>query len=325
MTPATPARNRAPDARAIAEGALLGDLAVLIVLISLYVPYAGPAMATISPVPFLLLLVRRGWRVAIESAVVASLLVAFLTGPFSALAVGTLFLRGASLGIGLRRGWRVSRTIFTGAAFLWVFVCIGVTAWSIAIPSWRSATEHGLSLTLRQGADLGGALLTLIGFGAWWHQIHPHVNDGIAWFLRYWLYLLPVVAWPVLLVAETAEYIILEVIMPRFGVQPPPFRLPWPRAAKRAAPQRPDGVRGRLLQKLEQRLSASQDRPGEGRERSRALRLAGRVAVPARSLPPEVETAPGAVAAREGDGRWGSDSRGNVSGAALPAEKTVIE
>ena len=42
--------------------------AVLIVLISLYVPYAGPAMATISPVPFLLLLVRRGWRVAIESA-----------------------------------------------------------------------------------------------------------------------------------------------------------------------------------------------------------------------------------------------------------------
>lgn len=297
---------------------------MLIVLISLYVPYAGPAMATISPVPFLLLLVRRGWRVAIESAAVASLLVAFLTGPFSAFAVGTLFLRGASLGIGLRRGWRVSRTIFTGAAFLWVFLCIGVIAWALLIPSWRTATEHGISLTLHQIANLGGALLGLAGLGAWWQQIHPRVNDGIAWFIRYWLYLLPVVAWPVLLVAETAEYIILEVIMPRFGVQPPPLRFPWAHGSARGERQRPAGVRGRALAGLERRLNRAGEASGDARPRGRALRLAQRVAVPARPLPQEAEAAHNATGSREGEGRWAMEAR-PLAGPALPPEQTGRE
>ncbi len=309
MSAATPARNRAPDARAIAEGALLGDLAVLIVLISLYVPYAGPAMATISPVPFLLLLVRRGWRVAIESAVVASLLVAFLTGPFSAIAVGTLFLRGVSLGIGLRRGWRVSRTILAGTAFLWVFLVLGVTVWALAIPSWRSATEHGIALTLHQGVAIAGALVTLAGFGAQWRQLLPHLDGGIAWFLRYWLYLLPLAAWPVLLVAETAEYVILEVIMPRFGVHPPPLRLPGLRLKPSSAKSRPNGARSRLVRKLERRLSAEREHPSKGRTRGRALQLAARVVGPARPLPQEVEVGAVPGRPREPEGRWGLEPR----------------
>lgn len=321
MASATSARNRAPDARAIAEGALLGDLAVLIVLISLYVPYAGPAMATVSPVPFLLLLVRRGWRVAIESAVVAALLVAFLTGPFSALAVGTLFLRGVSLGIGLRRGWRVSRTILAGTAFLWIFIVIGVTAWAVAIPSWRSATEHGLSLTLHQGADLFGAIVSLIGFGGWWQGVAPRINDGIAWFLRHWLYVLPLVAAPVLLVAETAEYIILEVIMPRFGVQPPPLRLPGLRSKPRTAKARSSGARAPLVRKLEQRLAAA-EQPADGRARGKALRLAARMAAPARPLPREVEAGHPSPA-RDAEARWAVESRAVIGGVPLPAEKTV--
>jgi len=323
LTSATPARNRAPDARAIAEGALLGDLAVLIVLISLYVPYAGPAMATISPVPFLLLLVRRGWRVAIESAVVASLLVAFLTGPFSALAVGTLFLRGVSLGIGLRRGWRVSRTIVAGTAFLWVFLVLGVTVWAVAIPSWRSATEHGISLTLHQGANLVGAVVSLAGFGAWWQDLSPRVNDGIAWFMRYWLYLLPLVAWPVLLVAETAEYVILEVIMPRFGVHPPPLRLPGARAKTRSPESRPDGTRARLLRKLEQRVVQVRERQGNRPASGKALQLAARVAGTARPLPQEADVAAVAVPSRDTEARWAAEPRPAIVSLPRSTETTV--
>ncbi|HEY7293902.1 MAG TPA: DUF2232 domain-containing protein [Dehalococcoidia bacterium] len=298
---------------------MLGDLAVLIVLIGLYVPYAGPALATISPIPFLLLLVRRGWRVAIESAVVAALLVTFLTGPFSAFAVGTLFLRGASLGIGLRRGWRVSRTIVAGTAFLWVFLWLGVTAWAIAIPSWRSATEHGISLTLHQGANVAGAMLGLLGLGVWWHQIDPQINDFIAWVLRYWLYLLPLVAWPVLLLAETAEYLILEVILPRFGIQPPPFRFPWQRPAAHAARRHPAGLRGRL----ERWLSSATGRAADVGADRHVARLARRMTAPPRPVPQEVEAIN--RGGRDGDGRWSADSRPRGAGVSPPAEKTRRE
>src|SRR5947209_15233489 len=76
------ARREAPNAHAIAEGALFADLTVLIVLVGLYVPYASAAMAAISPVPLLLLTIRRGWRVSTEATIVACLLVGFLAGPF---------------------------------------------------------------------------------------------------------------------------------------------------------------------------------------------------------------------------------------------------
>lgn len=281
-------------------------------------------MATISPVPFLLLLVRRGWRVAIESAAVAALLVAFLTGPFSAFAVGTLFLRGVSLGIGLRRGWRVSGTILAGTAFLWVFLVVGVVTWSLAIPSWRSATEHGISLTLHQGAGLAGTIVSLAGFGAWWHGVAPRIDDAIAWFLRYWLYLLPLVAWPVLLVAETAEYVILEVIMPRFGVHPPPLRLPGRRSQTNATKDSPNGARARLVRRLERRLAAP-DQHSSGPPRGKSHRLATRVAGPMRPLPQEAEAAATAGPPRESEARWAAEPRPAKGGKPFPAEKSAGE
>ena len=135
MTAGRGTKGAAPDARAIAEGALLADLAVMTVLIAFYIPYAGAALATVSPIPLLLLILRRGWRVGVESAVVACLLVSFLTGPFSASTVVIFSLRAAALAIGLRRGWRVGRTIWVGTTFLWLVVCAGVTAAALAIPA----------------------------------------------------------------------------------------------------------------------------------------------------------------------------------------------
>jgi hypothetical protein len=218
----------ASDARAIAEGALFADLTVIIVLLGLYVPYAGPILATISPLPLLLLLLRQGWRIGIQSAAVAVLLVGFLTGPLSAIAVGVIAFRAASLGFGMRRGWRVSFTVFTGTTIFWAAFYSATLAVALAIPSWRAATEDGLKLTYNQGSAVLGGIFGLVGFHAAWQQtVHPQLQHWFNVFIHHWMLFLPLVAWPVLLIGVTAEYVIAEAILPPFGFKPRPLRLPF--------------------------------------------------------------------------------------------------
>src|SRR5439155_7621517 len=157
----------------------------------------------------------------------AALLVTFLTGPFSAFPVLTIALRAAAIGIGLRHGWPVRKTELAGTFFLWIIVWVGVTLVALALPSWRAATEQGLILTYHQVTGLFALLLKVVGLGAVWAKIRTPVNDFLPWFIRHWLQLLPVVTLPVLLVAVAAEYVIVEVTLPRFGVNPPPLRFPW--------------------------------------------------------------------------------------------------
>jgi hypothetical protein len=237
----------ASQARAIAEGALFADLTVIIVLLGLYVPYAGPVLATISPLPLLLLLLRQGWRIGIQSAAVAVLLVGFLTGPLSALAVGVIAFRAASLGIGMRRGWRVPYTVLVGTTFFWIAFYSATIAVALAIPSWRAATEDGLKLTYNQGSAVLGGVFGLVGFGAAWHQtVHPQLQQWFNLFIHHWMLFLPLVAWPVLLIGVTAEYVIAEAILPPFGFKPRPLRLPFSghfEAAARAREARKQGDR----------------------------------------------------------------------------------
>jgi hypothetical protein len=252
----TASKRKAPSARAIAEGALLGDLTVLIVLIGLYVPYAGPAMVAISPIPLLLLILRQGWRVMVEAFVAACLIVSFLTGPFSCVSVITIAARAAALGIGLRFGWPVRKTILAGTAFLWLIAWVGITLAALALPGWRAATEQGMALTFHQLVGFVGVFARLAGLGGSWKQLEPALNDFLAWFLAHWLLLLPLVIIPVLLVAVCAEYVIVEVILPRFGFTPPPFRFPWAQGGSGGGPSGGRGLRMRLQHTLELKLAA---------------------------------------------------------------------
>jgi len=303
-----PAKRKAPDARAIAEGALLGDLTVMLVLIALYVPYAGPALATISPIPFVLLIIRRGWRVSLEATIVACMLIGFLTGPFSAFAVVVLMVRAAALGLGLRRGWRVRNTILGGTMLMWVFVWLGVTGVALAFPSWRAATEQGLALTYHQLAGLTQLVLTLARQHALWLRLQPHSEDFLRLFLRYWLYVLPLLVWPVLLVLVTAEYVILELILPRFGITPPPFRLPWIHPPAPSGKERGSRPGSRLALLLKEQRAAVEQRRG--------ARTSGRRETEHGAGAPPVDAAP---AERRGaiEGRIGAGAR------PLPAEETV--
>jgi uncharacterized protein YybS (DUF2232 family) len=223
--------RRTPDARGIAEGALIADLTVLVVLMGLYVPYASAVLAAFASIPLLLLIIRRGWRVSVEATVVACLLVGFLTGPLSAVAVLAVAARAAALGIGLRRFWPVPKTVLVGTTFLWGVLWSGVTMVALAFPAWRAGTEQGITLTYHELTALAGLAMKLVGFGRQWAHLLPQLNDGFAWLLGHWLMLLPAVIWPVLLIMVGAEYVIAEAVLPRFGIEPPPFYLPLVGAA----------------------------------------------------------------------------------------------
>jgi len=270
---ASAARRSTPDAHGIAEGALFADLTILIVLVGLYVPYAGPAMAAISPVPLLLLAIRRGWRVTTEAVLVACLLVGFLTGPFSALPVLTVAFRAVALGIGLRKGWQARRTVLVGTTFLWAVVWLGVTAAALLFPSWRTSTEQGLRLTYQEVAELLGLGFALLHQQQLWQPLHASLNDLSSWVLAHWLELLPLVAWPVLLVAVGAEYIIAEVVLPRFGVTPAPLSIFGLQATPRPAAPRRTGLRARVRARLDAELLVRQE---QLRERRAARRPRGK-------------------------------------------------
>jgi len=304
--------SRVPGARAIAEGALLADLTVLVVLMGLYIPYAGPALAALSPIPLLLLALRRGWRVTVEATVAACLLVSFLTGPFSAVAVVVVAMRSAALGIGLRRRWRVRYTVLAGSGFLWVAACAGVALLALVVPSWRSATEQGIRLTLRELSGLAGIVLRIVGRERWWQDLAPTRDGFITWFVAHWLLLLPVVVWPLMLITVSAEYVIAEVVLPRFGVTIPAFRF-----SHALGGVRPVGARERLRLRLEVRLAGLQ---AERAARSSRRRPEGGTGGKAGGDPKRVAIESSAVAT-EVDGR--DVPAGVLDRLAVPVEETV--
>jgi hypothetical protein len=251
-------------ARAIAEGALFADLTVIIILLGLYVPYAGPVLATISPLPLLLLVLRQGWRISLQASAVAVLLVGFLTGPLSAIAVGVIAVRATSLGIGMRRNWRPAGTIFVGTLFFWACFYTATLGVALLIPSWRAATEEGFKLTYNQGSAVLGGLLGLVGFGATWqHTWHPELSRWFDFFIDHWMLLLPAVAFPVLVIGVMAEYVIAEAILPPFGFKPRPLRLPFTGGASthtmtnEAPKQKNEG--GVIAQRLSERRERNAD------------------------------------------------------------------
>src|SRR5260370_24291599 len=65
----------------IAEGALLADIAVVFQLLSIYLPIGGGYPALMVPIPFSILVLRRGLYTGLMGFFFALFLIAGLTGP----------------------------------------------------------------------------------------------------------------------------------------------------------------------------------------------------------------------------------------------------
>lgn len=105
MNERTLARRR-DRTHAVVEGALLGDIAIVFLLMRVYlpVPVVRTLLRTIAAVPFVMLVQRRGLRIAILAAVASYILFSALVGPILALSALDIAVAGILIGLGRKAG-----------------------------------------------------------------------------------------------------------------------------------------------------------------------------------------------------------------------------
>lgn len=112
--------QRRDRTHAIVEGALLGDIAVVFLMMRVFlpVPVVRTLLRTLAAVPIVMLTQRRGLRLTILAAIASYILFTALVGPILALAAIDVAVSGILLGIGRRIGLNpVLNTLWTGAAY----------------------------------------------------------------------------------------------------------------------------------------------------------------------------------------------------------------
>jgi hypothetical protein len=115
-------RRRRSRTHAIVEGALLGDIAIVFLLMRVYlpVPVVRTLLHTIASVPFVMLLQRRGLRIAILATVASYILFSALVGPLLGLSAIDIAVAGILVGIGRKLG------LPAGINTVWVSVVYAV-------------------------------------------------------------------------------------------------------------------------------------------------------------------------------------------------------
>lgn len=119
--------KRRDRTHAIVEGALLGDIAIVFLLMRAFLPLPGvrQLLRAVATVPFVMLMQRRGLRLTILAAIASYILFSALVGPLLALAAVDVAVAGILAGIGRRAGLGMGVNIlWTGPvyAFLDLFI-----------------------------------------------------------------------------------------------------------------------------------------------------------------------------------------------------------
>lgn len=115
------------------EGGILSAIAVVMALISIYVPIIGAAIVFILPVPIIILVVRHGVKWGVMLSIISALLIAMLIHPMQALKILVAFgLVGLVLGHTYRRGYGALKSLFIGI-FSSILSILAVAALSMLI------------------------------------------------------------------------------------------------------------------------------------------------------------------------------------------------
>ncbi len=101
--------------QAIAEGAMMAALTVILVLAGLYIPFLQFFVYFFWTIPGILIFVRHGFVAGILTLVVASIIVLMLSGPLSAVMAGVqIGALAVVYGYAIRKRWKAGKTVFSG-------------------------------------------------------------------------------------------------------------------------------------------------------------------------------------------------------------------
>ena len=112
--------QRRDRTHAIVEGALLGDIAIVFLLMRVYLPVlvVRTLLRSVAAVPFVLLLQRRGLKITILAALASYILFSALVGPLLALTAIDVAVAGILIGLGRRAGLNAGlNTLWTGPTY----------------------------------------------------------------------------------------------------------------------------------------------------------------------------------------------------------------
>lgn len=143
------------------EGALAAALMVIVTLIGTYMPAIGVFFILLWPLPILVVSVRRGLRLGVMSAVVASALVAMLIEPVGAVRLLVSFAPvGLVLGYGFMHGWGGTRILISalvtsmaskGILLLVFFLVTGVEPFSMQFDVMEESVDSSVRIYEEMG------------------------------------------------------------------------------------------------------------------------------------------------------------------------------
>ncbi len=170
------------DAAELAEAAVLGDLALVLVVAGWFLPY-GSILFLAATIPYAALVSRRRARAAIVAGAATGTLGFVIGGVSFAFYLAAIAGIGAAAGFAYRRGWRRPGTVATALVVVWA-PAAAVTVAGLAI------FKQSRKLTLKQAQiATNGPLRFLSRIGL--EDQARSVRDAIAWALNHWYFTVP--------------------------------------------------------------------------------------------------------------------------------------
>ena len=214
------------DALSLAEGGLLADVAVIIELARIFLPVVGIAFSLLVPVPFALLMLRRGLRPTLLAVVVGALLIGVITGPHYGWRMGASGVVGLALGFAMRARLRPAFVVLAGSLItsLALYAFFWASIWLTAVPLHDLVA--GLQNAMQAANSAGEFITRQLGLSGVWQHNSPWLFAVEGWVIDYW----PLVLYAIILCASTGSvvvyYLIANGLMRFFGFDVRPFPSP---------------------------------------------------------------------------------------------------
>ncbi|SHF32841.1 Uncharacterized conserved protein YybS, DUF2232 family [Caldanaerobius fijiensis DSM 17918] len=208
------------NTQGIVEGAMLSGIAVIIAIASAYIPFLS-FLYVVFPVPIAVIGYRHGLKISLLSLIVASVIIAILSGPLSLL--GTMGLGSIGIGIGYFQKLRVSPvTTLFGAFFIGLF--------SILLSLWIASKIAGINVVsqnidaFRQAMQLNIEIYKKMGIQG---QALQDINVLMQNMLAMLKMLMPFIIMASVFIVVFINYLVNNMVLKRLGYKDvatlPPF------------------------------------------------------------------------------------------------------
>lgn len=177
-----PRRRGALDAAELAEAAVLGDLALVMVLVGWFLQL-GPVALLVATIPYAALVARRRLRAAVVATIATGALAFVLGGVSLVWNLVALAALGTAVGYAYRRGWRTGGTIVVSILFVWIPGAL-VTLASLAVfADSRKLTLKQIDVSTRGPRKL----IARVGF----EEAAATFGDFVHWVINHWWLTIP--------------------------------------------------------------------------------------------------------------------------------------